>query len=236
MLLQSTSEDQLIARSVELNNYGTWSIWHTSCAKCCSFVVQSIAMNRAVALSIMGFSLLLHADLVAQEDNWWRKLFRKEATEEQQERDTTKVEKDVEVYEIDALPSGREADTLEEDAPPPTTLVREPGHVVVAVPEGIDALDSLYRATPPPIRGYRVQIYFGDLTSAREQRRLCMESLPDLPCYLVQNPPNFAVMIGDYRTHLDAYREALNLAELYPTAVVVPTAIEPPHLSRTPVE
>ncbi len=188
-------------------------------------------MNQSVVFSALCLLFVTSTDLHAQEDNWWRKLFRKDVTEEVIEQDSSEVEGVIEL-------NGDSASSDRQVAPKEDTLVRtpfeprDPGSVTISLPEGMEALDGLYRATPPAIRGYRIQVYFGDLSSAREQRRMCMEALPDLPCYLVQNPPNFAVMLGDYRTHLDAYRDALTLQDLYPSAVVVPAAIEPPALSR----
>lgn len=188
-------------------------------------------MVRLSALFIFCLFFFGAEQLQAQEDNWWRKLFRKDASENLQEEDSISSEGTVAI-DRDTLASGRQAEGSNIDDAQPLALSKTPGKVSIVLPKGMTALDSLYRATPPAIRGFRIQVYFGDLSSAREQRRLCMESIPDLPCYLVQNPPNFAVMLGDYRTHLDAYRDALTLEGLYPTAVVVPAAIEPPSLTR----
>lgn len=188
-------------------------------------------MSRAIAFSVFSLLLFVCTDVLSQEDNWWRKLFRKDATEEVIAPEPRATSKEAEPA-LDSLSSGLEAEKDTAMSTEQQAFTRAPGNVLIVLPEGMAALDSLYRETPPAIRGYRIQVYFGDLGTAREQRRMCMESLPDLPCYLVQNPPSFAVMLGDYRTHLDAYRDALTLGELYPSAVVVPSSIEPPALQR----
>ena len=37
-----------------------------------------------------------------------------------------------------------------------------------------------------------------------------------------------AVLVGDFRTHLDAYREVQMIKADYPLATIVPAKIEPP--------
>lgn len=174
---------------------------------------------RAVALTALLFS---SASAQAQDDNWWRKLFRKDTVEEQE-----------------TLPSTAPVDSPEVTAPslPPESFpkshdtLRTPGSqglVLRNEPARLATLDSLYRENPPELTGYRVQVFFGSLQQAREVRKTFMETYREVPCYLIQNPPSFAVQIGNFRTQLDAYREARAFKATYPGAIVVPAKIESP--------
>lgn len=183
-------------------------------------------MNLFRVLLFLGFSLVIVSSSSAQDDGWWKKLFKKETTEptESSDPDTTKE------TEGTVLPnSDSESKTIETtDTSEVVFVAPTVGRIVVSTPLGLDRLDSLYRAEPPVLKGYRIQIYFGDLSSAREKRLNFISANEALPCYLVQNAPNFAVLIGDFRTHLDAYRELQAIKPDYPLATIVPAKIEPP--------
>jgi hypothetical protein len=183
-------------------------------------------MTALRLLLLLSFSLLLINSSSAQDDSWWKKLFKKETAEEAQSSpaDSTKEsEGTISPNEgVNTLPA-ETTDTVATVFIPTTE-----GRITVSKPAGIDKLDSLYRAEPPTLRGYRIQIYFGDLNSAREKRLQFISANDNLPCYMVQNAPNFAVLVGDFRTHLDAYREVQMIKASYPLATIVPAKIEPP--------
>ncbi len=170
----------------------------------------------------IGVILFSSASARAQDDNWWRNLFRKNTVEAH-----------------DSLPALPPLDSQEVVVPPPlpesvpmtSDTVHTsgmPGLILRNEPTRLAILDSLYRKNPPELTGYRVQVFFGSLQQAREVRKTFMETRRDVPCYLVQNPPSFAVQVGDFRTQLDAYREARTLKAAYPGAIVVPAKIESP--------
>ncbi len=162
----------------------------------------------------------------AQDDGWWKKLFKKETAEsiESSPADSTK-ETEVTVTPNPGV-SNAPVETI--DSVDTIILPKSNGQINVSKPAAINQLDSLYRAEPPTLRGFRIQIYFGDLNSAREKRLQFISANDRLPCYMVQNAPNFAVLVGDFRTHLDAYREVQMIKADYPLATIVPAKIEPP--------
>lgn len=181
-------------------------------------------MATCLPLAMVTLLLLTSAVASAQDDNWWRKLFRKDTVEEH------------------TVPATVPVDSPEVSAPtdPPERFptvydtVRTPlvsGRIIRNEPTKLVVLDSLYRAYPPEVSGFRIQVYFGNLQQAREVRKGLMERNRDVPCYLVQNPPSFAVQIGDYRTQLDAFRESLLYKQEFPGAIVVPARIEAPKSS-----
>jgi hypothetical protein len=162
----------------------------------------------------------------AQDDGWWKKLFKKETTESSQSSpaDSTKETEGM----VTPNPGANTAPVEALDTVDTVFVPKGNGQITVSTPAAIHQLDSLYRAEPPTLRGFRIQIYFGDLNSAREKRLQFISANDRLPCYMVQNAPNFAVLVGDFRTHLDAYREVQMIKADYPLATIVPAKIEPP--------
>ena len=91
------------------------------------------------------------------------------------------------------------------------------------MPDTLAVLDSLDKTDPRPLKGYRIQIYFGDLQGARSVRASFRRDHPDVPCQLMPISPNYAVTVGDYRDLWSAKR-ALRDNEVgrWGNALVVP--------------
>lgn len=172
------------------------------------------------SLLTAGMILFIHAH--SQDQTWWEKMFRKDKVEEMKggnEEEPVRVE-----IPVDTVKNAPVLDV------PKSTFPQE-GIIVVHTPSKLSRLDSLHRAEPPKLSGYRVQIYFGDLNDARSRRSAFLNTHKDLPCYMVQNPPNFAVQVGDFRDQLEAYRHLQLLKASYPGAIVVSSEIEMPRIS-----
>ncbi len=184
-------------------------------------------MTPASFAPSLSFSLLLINSSSAQDDSWWKKLFKKETAEGAQSSpaDSTKEsEGTISPNEgVNTLP----AETIDTVA---TVFVpNREGRITVSKPAGIDKLDSLYRARTPDIARLPNSNHTSATSAAHVRKRLQFISAnDDLPCYMVQNAPNFAVLVGDFRTHLDAYREVQMIKADYPLATIVPAKIEPP--------
>ena len=179
---------------------------------------RTVRTTRTIALSLLLFSSLAAS---AQDGDWWRKLFRKDTVEEQTLPSTSPVDSpEVTAPSLPPEQFPKGSDTVKTDA--------TNGLIVRNEPYLLAKLDSMYREDPPEISGFRIQVFFGNLQQAREVRKTFMELNREVPCYLIQNPPSFAVQIGNYRTQLDAYREAREYKAAYPGAIVVPARIETP--------
>ncbi|MBI1266103.1 MAG: hypothetical protein GC193_01595 [Cryomorphaceae bacterium] len=179
--------------------------------------------THLIRISFLALAMTTSMIGTSQEQTWWEKMFRKEKVEEMKggtEEEPVKVQ----------VPQ----DTMKEK---PVVSVPQPivtngeGLIIVHTPAKLNRLDSLHRADPPKLDGYRVQIYFGDLSEARGRRSAFLSSHKDMPCYMVQNPPNFAVQVGDFRDQLEAYRHLQQLKSSYPGAIVVSSEIEMPRIS-----
>lgn len=158
---------------------------------------------------------------LAQDGPWWKNLFKKETVEEIEDDtiDTTKEETDL--GDLD----------LKDTIPVIIPMITEPGLITITTPFGLDTLNRSLTKKPKPINGFRIQIFFGSLSTAKTERSSFMGSHEDQPCYLVQNVPNYAVRVGDFRSELEAHRQLQELKLRYPSAYIVPDEIEFPELA-----
>ena len=95
------------------------------------------------------------------------------------------------------------------------------------------AISSLYLETAEKktvINGYRIQIYFGNLESARAVRAKCRKQLDHDRIYLESITPNYSVELGDYRDRWDAELALSSLKKKYRDALIVPAEIKMPDL------
>ena len=106
-----------------------------------------------------------------------------------------------------------------------------PGQVTVAESERIKALMAQYASRPQPLRGFRVQIFLGERSSAEQARRAFLLQHPDTPAYLSYLAPNFRVRVGDLRDRVAAEHLRQLLQDEFPGLYVVPDLIEPPRLA-----
>ena len=95
------------------------------------------------------------------------------------------------------------------------------------------AITSLYLEAAEQeavINGYRIQIYFGDLESARAVRAKCRKQLDHDRIYLESITPNYTVVLGDYRDRWEAELALSSLKKKYRDALIVPAEIKMPDL------
>jgi len=104
------------------------------------------------------------------------------------------------------------------------------GHVQVYMDPSIMRINAKALEEVKHLKGYRVQIHFGDLESAREVRAKCRRHLAGKKVYLESIAPNYIVSVGNYRDRWEAEFELGVLKKSYPNAVIVPTDIETPKL------
>ena len=99
------------------------------------------------------------------------------------------------------------------------------------MPDTLRTLDSLDKADPKPLQGYRIQIYFGDLQEARAIRAAFRRDHPREACLLMPIAPNYAVTVGNYRDMWSAQR-ALRDGDVgdWRHALVIPSPINLPVL------
>ena len=191
------------------------SIWYITFAK-----LKASTMKRIL---IIPFCLFISLNISAQDDTpWWKNMFRKEAVDEA-EKPQAEVNMDL---PLDSIQEGSEnIDSLFEETPS-EDVVSRPGHIALEQSPLLTKLDSIYKENPPKIMGYRIKIYFGNLQEARGIKANHVSSGNREGCYVKQYPPNFAVVVGNFRTEEAAQQRLQELKQLYAGATVVRDEIE----------
>ena len=70
--------------------------------------------------------------------------------------------------------------------------------------------------------GYRIKIHFGvDRDAAENIRVKFSKSFPDYNTYKEYQQPNFVVLVGDFKTRLEAHESLQKIKSEFPTAFVV---------------
>lgn len=105
------------------------------------------------------------------------------------------------------------------------------GEVKIIAPSSIDSLEKAQRGRSE-LRGYRIQIFLGPLTEAKKERARFIASFPDESCYVVQNIPDHAVRVGDFRNLPEAQKFLKKYKLSYPGAFIAQDKIEMPRLRR----
>jgi len=76
--------------------------------------------------------------------------------------------------------------------------------------------------------GYRVKIHFSaDKTKAREVQSKFAIKYNDIPTYEEYQQPNFVIIVGDFKTKLEAYELLKKIKEDYPYAFIVKSKVRP---------
>ncbi len=191
-------------------------------------------MSRFLPFVMLVGSAWISAPVAAQTDTtttdsgWWKGLFR--PTEEAPSaapQESVGTPTAGPAAEIASDTRSAMEDTL------PLSIVRSapPAAFSWSLPTGLATLDSLDKADPKPLQGYRIQIYFGDLQEARAVRAAFRRDHPEEACQLMPITPNYAVTVGNYRDMWSAQR-ALRDGHVgsWKHALVIPSAINLPAL------
>jgi tRNA U34 5-carboxymethylaminomethyl modifying enzyme MnmG/GidA len=156
---------------------------------------------KAILFVVFSFSTLCS---FAQEGNWWNN-----------NDDTTKVT--------------AQHDTLEE-------VNVEPGEIKIVKDKRIDKLIEFKSTTVPPatapqVDGYRVQLFFDQSkTKVNEARAKVLEIDVNYDTYIEYDAPNYNLLLGNFRTTLEAEKLRAELREHFPAAIIVDSRIYFPDL------
>lgn len=155
------------------------------------------------AILFLVFSISTICSL-AQEGEWWNN-----------DEDTTGVTS--------------QQDTIEEEN-------IEPGEIEIIKDKRIEKLidfksTTIPPATAPQVDGYRVQLFFDQSkTKVNEARAKVLEINPDYDTYIEYDAPNYNLLLGNFRTSLEAEKLRSELREDFPAAIIVDSRIYFPAL------
>ncbi len=80
-------------------------------------------------------------------------------------------------------------------------------------------------------KGYRVQIHFGNTReAAKSVKDKFLSQVNQVNAYEIYQQPNFKIRVGDFRSHLDAYRFLKSIKSNFPNAYIVQDDINFPSL------
>ena len=128
-------------------------------------------------------------------------------------------------------PESARQDTAWRSGNPNPGFSVSPGEVkLLYLDRRIAALDSMKVRHPSAIKGYRLQLFFGDRAEARKRRAEFSEKFPHIPSYISYLAPNFRLRVGDFRTRMEVEKLKRDLGRDYPGAYIVKDAIELPEL------
>lgn len=91
--------------------------------------------------------------------------------------------------------------------------------------------EEYHKRTNGESDGYRVKIHFGsDKSKAKEVQAKFSSQYNDVPTYEEYQQPNFVIMVGDYKTKLEAYELLKKIKQDYPYAFIVKSRVRPTKL------
>ena len=159
--------------------------------------------------------------------SWWKSLFRPKTVE------AVETEEPELGAAPAALPAMESMDTVGMVRPP---ALEEPLVEWEAATWRLEsdarllALDSAWRADPPAMKGYRIQLMTGTLQECRRERS-ALRSTTDWSVYLAPISMNYQLLLGDFRDPWSAERERERWMETHPQSLVVPGEIALPPLN-----
>jgi hypothetical protein len=138
------------------------------------------------------------------EGQWWKGLFRPEGGDDMSPGEKPSSPAVLGGGDVDSLHAAG-ASILHLNAP--WTEEKPTGVAWTwSLPDTLHVLDSLDKADPLPLQGWRIQIYFGNLQDARAVRAAFRKDHPKVACQLMPIAPNYAVTVGNYRDTWSARR------------------------------
>lgn len=86
------------------------------------------------------------------------------------------------------------------------------------------------------VPGYRIHIFSNLGSGARDQMQTAQtrfyELFPEIPIHREYVSPYFRVLVGDYRTRIDALKDFKRIKRYFPSAFIVPDRINYPELKE----
>lgn len=111
---------------------------------------------------------------------------------------------------------------------PGTSEPEPPVNLIQVHDAAIEELVRDWRESPREMQGYRIQLFTGTLQDARLLRSQ-LRNQTHLPVYLTSLPPNYQILVGDFRDRWSAEKERELWLANYPYALVLSSPVALPH-------
>lgn len=88
-----------------------------------------------------------------------------------------------------------------------------------------------HKKTDGELDGYRIKIHFGiDKTAAREVKQKFSTLYPDIIPYEEYKQPNFVIVVGDFKTRVEAFEVFKKIQPDFPNAFIIKSKVKPAKL------
>lgn len=194
-------------------------------------------MKLVVVLFLMMFTSCSFS-----QNEWWR--FGKNTETKNQEKEGERENDPHEnVIKNDSLVAEQTEEVEEEESKWVTQRTYNPekattGNVNIIKNPTIDKLIKFKSATIPPnmgplMDGYRIQIFFDQSRKAVDEARTKMLQINDeSETYVEYKAPNYFLLLGNFRTQLEAEKVRSELTSEFPAALVIKDKIYLPKIEE----
>ena len=91
-----------------------------------------------------------------------------------------------------------------------------------------DKCAEYHRKTDGESDGYRIKIHFGiDKTAALNVKQKFTSTYSNVHAYIDYRQPNWVIVVGDFKTRLDAYETFKTIQPDFPNAFIIKSKIKP---------
>lgn len=84
-----------------------------------------------------------------------------------------------------------------------------------------------HRKTDGETDGYRIKIHFGIDKSAAMSVKQKFASMYNIPSYEEYRQPNFVIVVGDFKTRMEAFESFKKIQTDFPNAFIIKSKIKP---------
>lgn len=116
------------------------------------------------------------------------------------------------------------------------------GNIKVIKSSSVDKLIKFKATAVPPNRkplqdGFRVQLFFDqNKTEVDEARKTVLRDDIEIETYVLYKAPNYVLLMGNYRSQIEAEKARSKFLHVFPEAIVVQDRIEFPRIPELPLE
>ncbi len=187
-------------------------------------------MNAQKIILLSLLALLLSEQSNAQDDrNFWQRLFGKkseqidvEEPKNSQDSLATLINKHLGVPDTTTIKKERVKEEIPDSSIKENPQTSGAGKLSIVMDDKIRTwLDTVSPAEP---RGFRVQVFMGDLMEARSIRSRLLSA--GERATIDYNVADYYVRIGDYRSYMEAEKKLAAIKDDYPSAYVVKDKIK----------
>lgn len=172
---------------------------------------------------IIVFFLMALTPISFSQNEWWKSESESKKQEKKKDKEETKPTSSIDSASINNI---EETEDI------------KPGKINVSRSPSIDKIIKFKSATISPnmgpvMDGYRIQLFFDQSRSAVDKARsTALQIDSETPTYIEYKAPNYLLLLGDYRSQLEAEKARAPLIYEFAEAIVVEDKIYLPKIKE----